>query len=114
MAGRSPARFLAPLALVAFAVALVLVIGGSTSPDSEVERQPTSVENRTETSNGSSERKPARKRSSKKSSKTYTIKAGDTPSGIASANGMTTDELLELNPDLDPNALTVGDEIKIK
>jgi LysM repeat protein len=115
MAGRSPARFLAPLALVAFAVALIMVIGASSSSDPEVERQPTTVENRTSTSNdGSSERKPARKRSSENRTSTYTIKPGDTPSGIASAHGMTTQELLELNPDIDPSALTVGDELKVK
>ena len=33
MAGRSPARFIAPLALVAFALALFIVVSGTTKDD---------------------------------------------------------------------------------
>jgi LysM repeat protein len=54
-----------------------------------------------------SERKKRRK-------KTYTIKAGDTPSGIAVKVGVPLDQILELNPDLDPQTLTPGTKIKLR
>ena len=39
--------------------------------------------------------------------KTYTVRAGDTLSGIASANGTTVDAILALNPGLTPQALAI-------
>lgn len=44
---------------------------------------------------------------------TYIVVSGDTPSGIAEKCGITTDELLNANPGLDPTGLHVGDEINI-
>ena len=46
--------------------------------------------------------------------KTYTIKAGDTPSGIAVKVDVPLDQILELNPDLDPQTLTPGTKIKLR
>jgi LysM repeat protein len=112
MAGRSPARFLAPLALVGFVVALVIVIGGSSSQVGDEEGAGTPVRSSTPTS-GSKTTKPAKSRPTK-TTKTYTIKPGDTPSGIASAHGITTEKLLELNPRLDPGNLTVGEKVKVE
>src|SRR3712207_2817431 len=99
MAGRSPARFLAPLALVGFAIALVIVIGASSSSGGDEES--VAPVNRTSTTDaGTAESKPAKKRDRKQTTeKTYTIEPGDTPSGIAAANGISVERLLELNPD---------------
>jgi len=44
---------------------------------------------------------------------TYTVVSGDTPSGIAEKCGITTDELLDANPGLDPAAMHVGDVVNI-
>lgn len=44
---------------------------------------------------------------------TYTVVSGDTPSGIAEKCGITTDELLNANPGLDPAAMHVGDVVNI-
>ncbi len=44
---------------------------------------------------------------------TYTVVSGDTPSGIAELCGITTDELLNANPGLDPSAMHVGDVVNI-
>ena len=106
MAGRSPARFLAPIALVAFAFALYSIAqngressgGDSGSPASTV-ATPTATKEAT------------KKKKSKR--KSYTVKAGDTPSGIAEKNGISLDELMELNPDLDSQTLAVGQRIKL-
>ena len=43
----------------------------------------------------------------------YTIESGDTLEGIASDSGTTVEALLELNPELDPVALTVGQRIRV-
>lgn len=107
MAGRSPARFIAPLALVAFALALFIVVssttgdGGGESGAQET-RAPAEA-----TPKPSAERK-------RKPRKTYTIKAGDTPSGIAVKVDVPLDQILELNPDLDPQTLTPGTKIKLR
>ncbi len=43
----------------------------------------------------------------------YTVKAGDTPGGIAQKHGLATKELLKANPGLDPTKMRVGQEITI-
>jgi LysM repeat protein len=105
MAARSPARFLAPLALIAVIGALYLIVkpqadsGGSASPTTKT--QPAST--------------PAKKaKHKKKTPKTYTVKPGDTPSGIAEQAGISLAKLEQLNPSLDPQALTPGEKLKIK
>lgn len=114
MASRSPARLLAPASLVAFVIALIIVVGSSGGGDEPIETgapRPTATATSGEEAAESS---TETKKKAKKAKKTYTIQAGDTPSGIAEAHGLTTDEFLALNPDLDPNALTVGDEVRVQ
>jgi nucleoid-associated protein YgaU len=43
----------------------------------------------------------------------YTIEAGDTLESISSRYGTTVERLLELNPGIDPIALTVGQRIRV-
>jgi LysM repeat protein len=110
MAGRSPARFLAPIALVAFAVALFVVVSSNIpddgdSPGARGASQPAES---TPGPNG----KPEKKK--KRTPRTYTVKAGDTPSGIAEKNDVPLDRIFELNPDLDPQTLTPGTKIKLR
>lgn len=48
------------------------------------------------------------------SAKTYTVKSGDTLGKIASANGLTLDELLKKNPEIkNANIISVGQVIKL-
>jgi hypothetical protein len=44
---------------------------------------------------------------------TYIVVSGDTPSGIAEKCGVTTQEILDANPGLDPAGLHVGDVLNI-
>jgi LysM repeat protein len=44
----------------------------------------------------------------------YTIQSGDTFGSIAAAEGTTIGALEQLNPDVNPNALSVGQQIRIK
>jgi LysM repeat protein len=104
MAGRSPARFLAPLALVAFTVALVMVISSARNDQSAEEPASNSQPAATATA---SPDKPRRKR------RVYVVKPGDTPSGIAEKTGVTLEQLEEANPDLDPQLLAPGQRIKL-
>ena len=43
----------------------------------------------------------------------YVIEAGDTLGGIAASYDTTVEELMTLNPDLDPNALQPGTRIRV-
>ena len=43
----------------------------------------------------------------------YEIQSGDTLGAIAAKYDTTVDQLLTLNPDVDPNALHVGDRIRV-
>jgi LysM repeat protein len=106
MARRSPARFLAPLALVAVLVALFAIVSSPSTPDEEpapnqaTEAQPTATPEGEER-----ERRPRR---------TYVVKPGDTPSAIAEDTGVPLDQLLRLNPDLDPQTLSPGQRLRLR
>ena len=109
---RSPARFLAPLALVGFAVALALVVSSSTRDDEQPASGTTTLERTAERGrNGGREERRERRR---RRGRTYTVRSGDTPSGIADKTGVPLETLEELNPDLDPQSLNVGDKLRIR
>ncbi len=101
----TPARFLAPAALVAAAIALFSILASGGGDDSEKTASPAATAEATATA------KP--KRTARPSAGTYTVKPGDTPSGIAEEKNVDVDDLLALNPDVDPDALTVGDKLKL-
>lgn len=106
MAGRSPARFLAPLALVAVVVAMYVVISGGL--DKGGSEQPASSARPTATAKpDKSSKKGKRKR------RVYVVKPGDTPSGIAEKTGVSLEKLEQANPDLDPQLLAPGQRIKL-
>jgi LysM repeat protein len=107
MAARSPARFLAPLALVAVAVALWTVVHHDSSGSSSSSGSPATEQQATAT--------PAAKRTKKhKKPGTYTVKPGDTPSGIAEKTGVPLTTLEQLNPSMDPQALSPGTRLKLR
>jgi len=110
MARRSPARFLAPIALVAVAVALYTVVQDARDPADGESGTPAGA---TATPSASGETSKKKSKSSTKKRKTYTVKAGDTPSGIAEKTGVSLETLQELNPDLDPQTLAPGQRIKL-
>jgi LysM repeat protein len=104
---RSPARLLAPAALVAAAVALFAVFASSGGDNaSSPTAAPTPVATATATAEGG-------KKQDRKKADTYTVEPGDTPSGIAETTGVDLDALLAANPDIDASALTVGQELEL-
>src|SRR4051812_21669950 len=106
MAGRSPARFLAPIALIAFLFALYTVVNGADAP-------PTGKDNGTATGRPTATATKTVAKKSKKKRKMYTVKSGDTPSGIAVKAGISLEELEKLNPDLDPQSLSPGQRLRL-
>jgi len=105
------ARLLAPLALIAFTVAVLAVVMGSGvvgDDSSSKETGATGVTATTERTTTGGQKKKQR------TPATYTIKANDTLSAIAIKNGTTVARLLELNPELDPQGLVAGQTIKLR
>jgi LysM repeat protein len=103
---RSPARLLAPLALVACAVATVAIVLNSRSDDGSAGSSPPAAQTRTASTQERGRQRPRRT--------TYTVKTGDTLAGIAEKTGVTVARLQELNPELDPQALVSGQKIKLR
>ncbi len=103
---RSPARFLAPIALGAFAVARYSVVqdsresAGTNSGGASPTATPTAT----------SKKSGAKKKSTKR--KTYTVKSGDTLSGIAEKTGVSLETLNDLNPDAD--TLSPGQKLRLR
>lgn len=124
-----PARWLAPLALGAVLLALVMIVLSSTGDDAErparsatEPREGTETSARTRTGTETSPRTTSTPNTSTTSTtsttprtgeETYTVESGDTLGTIAEQTGLTVAELQELNPDVDSQALTVGEEIKL-
>ena len=108
MVGRNPVRFLAPIALIAFAFALYSVVNGDNTPAGEDSGNRTSQEATPKPT------KTPEKKSSSKKRKTYTVKPGDTLSAIAENNDTDLETLMELNPDLDGSTLAPGQKIKLE
>jgi hypothetical protein len=109
MARRSPARYLAPLALVAVCAALFAVVSSTTGNGdggSATEDRPAASPSNGE--NGS----PARRR--RRTRRFYTVRAGDTPSAIAERTGVPLAELERLNPELDPQQLSPGQRLRLR
>jgi LysM repeat protein len=108
MARRNPARFLAPIALVAFAFVLYSVVQDGREPAGGNTGAPVGT-----TATATATSKAAKKKKSTKKAKTYTVKAGDTPSGIAEKTGVSLETLQQLNPELDPATLAPGQRVKL-
>ena len=109
----SLARFLAPIALIAFTVAVLAIVSGSGVLGDDSSSESTGANDlpaATDTGAKTTTTTPKQK----KTPKTYTIKANDTLSGIAEQFGLTVEELETLNPDLDPQGLVAGQKIKLR
>ena len=101
MAERSPARLVAPAALVAFLIAAILVAaasdGGQPGGSGRQASTPSTVAKRA--------RRPPR---------VYVVKQGDILSSIAEKTGVPVERLEELNPSLDPQVLRPGQRVKLR
>jgi teichoic acid transport system ATP-binding protein len=116
MSPRSVSRWLAPLALLACLLAVLVVVSGSTS-DEEGESGSTSTsEERQEarrSSTGTEGTATGGRTSTTTQRRSYTVRPGDTLALIAEQTGLTVEELQELNPRVDANNLRVGQKIRL-
>jgi LysM repeat protein len=112
MLGGNPARILAPLALVAAALSIYLVVRSELSGGAEpaTTRPAATTTERTTTTS----RSGGSGRSSSRRPRTYTVRAGDVLSTIAERTGVPLSRLEELNPDVDPQALRTGQKLKLR
>jgi LysM repeat protein len=117
---RSPAHLLAPIALIVFGIAVLLVLssGGGSSGDAGPKGSNTAAEKR-DLGSASSRRKQRRKQHTTTTSTTptgdvYVVKQGDTLAGIAQKTGVTVERLQELNPGLDQFSLVAGQRVKLR
>jgi LysM repeat protein len=114
---RTPARFLAPLALIAVVVAFLMIVNGSGTSGSGSSASPGTVGTTTKTagSTGSKTSTGASKARTKSlGPKAYIVQAGDTLGGIAAKTGVPLARIQELNPAVDPHAMTTGQKIKLR
>ncbi len=109
MAGRSPLRFVAPIALLAFAFALYTVVKDAREPAGKSSSDTPAQASGTPAKSSSS----SKKSSKKKKKRVYVVKAGDTASGIAAKTGVTVITMEKLNKNFDPQTLSPGQRIRL-
>ena len=96
-----PARVLAPLVLLACAAAVVLVVQNTLKDDPSPSSATTTTTTTTSTTKVSTR-------------KTYRVRSGDTLGAIAERADVPVDQLLELNPDVDPQSLRAGQRLRLR
>ena len=107
------ARYAAPAAfLLAATIAILLVRAGLENGDASTPPPVTT----TDVTPTTTEQEPGTTETGTVPSDAefYEIVSGDTLAVIADQHGTTVEELLVLNPDVDPVALTVGQRIRVK
>ena len=109
---RSPARFLAPLALLAVVVTIYLVVrpelGGSADSSGSTATSTTPQKAASPT------RRTRRTTSAKAAaSKTYTVKPGDVLGSISESTGISQLDLIDFNDLDDAQSLRVGQKLKL-
>ena len=105
---QTPMRMLAPASLVAFAVVFLIVVVSSLGGDSATRETPVREQSRSRSETVPRGSTPTTQRSA------YVIKSGDTLSKIAARTGVDIEQLLTLNPSVDPQGLVTGQRIKLR
>jgi LysM repeat protein len=100
---RSPARLVAPLALVACAIAILVIVNANSGSDGSKATTTATTTSTTTTA----------KQGAKKPRRRYIVKEGDVMSQIAVKTGVPLDTLLRLNPGVDAQSLHVGQKLKL-
>jgi LysM repeat protein len=110
---RSPARWLAPIALVACAVAVYTVVNATLLSSDEPAATSSSKSSTASNTRTVSERSKSGKRRTSRRRRTYTVKPGDTLSSIAVKTGVSLERIQALNPKLDSQSLQTGQRVKL-
>ena len=110
-ARRTSARFAAPAAFLLAATIAVLLVR-SALPDEQGTPQPAPTSATTQ-ARTTTARAPGTTTAAAEPA-FYEIQAGDTLETIAAEHGTTVEQLLVLNPDIDPVALSIGQRIRVE
>ncbi len=109
------ARFAAPVAFLAAVTIAVLLVRSGLSGDDDAGTPPgTATETRATTTSAAATTTTSTVTTPPPARQTYEIQAGDTLETIAADFDTTVERLLTLNPDLDPVALRIGQEIRVE
>ena len=116
---RTPARVLAPLALVAFGIAVLIIFASSGGNDEESSNSSASQQEQRDLELARDKKRrersaERREGQGKLPQDVYVVKTGDTLGSIAEKTGIPVEKLQELNPELDPQALVSGQKIKLR
>ena len=107
------ARYAAPAAFLAAAtIAILIVRSGLENGDTTAPPATTVATTTAPGTTGATTTSPAT--TSTEGAEFYEIQSGDTLAVIADLHDTTVEQLLVLNPDVDPVALTVGQRIRVK
>jgi LysM domain len=101
-------HLLAPLALVAVAGAVAVVILNSDAIGGDENGPEVTTTERTETE------RPRTTPSGRRLRRNYVVRPGDSFGSIAERTGVSIAQLEELNPEVDPQALVVGQRIRLR
>jgi LysM repeat protein len=102
MVYRSPGRWLAPLALVAAAIAVYAVASGSGGDGSGEASRPSAPLRRTS---------PTKPRA--RAHRAYVVQPGDVLSQIAVKTGVSLDQIQRLNPTVEAQSLHAGQRLRL-
>ena len=122
MSSPTPARWIAPAALLVALLAVAIIYSSSTGDteqqgDSSPPPSQTSTERTRTGTTARTSQTPAAPRTTATTGtgpESYTVQSGDTLGSIAAENGTTVEELQELNPGVDSQSLSVGQDIKLR
>lgn len=101
---KAPARLLAVLALIGALIALIVVVSSA----------PTDGDNEAVSGSGNHAAKAEPQKRQRSRAATYVIKSGDTLIAIAHKTGVPVNEIMALNPEIDPQILITGESLKLK
>jgi LysM repeat protein len=98
----SATRIIAALALIGAVLAVVVAISIGMSADSSPRHEQKEQQTQKET------------KKKRTQAATYTVETGDTLTSIAQRTGVPVNELLALNPEVDPQILIAGQTLKLR
>jgi LysM repeat protein len=108
MARRSPARWLAPLALLAAGAALALVIHSTLSPTPAIRLPDSPTASKT-----TPKATTLPVKSTRHTPHFYRVKPGDILSRVAEKTGVPVSRIEQLNPKIDANSLHPGQRLRL-
>jgi LysM repeat protein len=111
-ARRTLARFAAPAAFLVAATIAVLLVRSALSDEQATPQRSTTTAGSTQTTTTAGTTTGTTTAAGER--RFYEIQSGDTLETIAADHGTTVEQLLVLNPDIDPVALTIGQRIRVE